>query len=113
MATHDTTTHPLAFAHMEGGMKTVYVVPNSGAYSVVTSGDRIEFDDLGYITVGTIRRYDKLEDLLEKEGFNNVIPEADTPEQALEALRASSEWNGLNEDKGVLAIRIRDAKRKS
>jgi len=113
MATYDTTTHPLAFAHMEGGMKTVYVVPNSGEFSVVTSGDRIEFDDLGYITVGTIRRYDTLPELLDKEGLANVIPEAETAEEAIEALRASAEWNGLSEKDGVLAIRVRNAKRKS
>ena len=113
MATYDTTTHPLAFAHMEGGMKTVYVVPNEGEFSMVTSGDRIEFDDLGYITVGTIRRYIDLDTLVEREGFANIIPEAETAEQAKEMLRDSAEWNGRGEANGVLALRIRSAKRKS
>jgi ASC-1-like (ASCH) protein len=113
MATYDTTTHPLAFAHMEGGMKTVYVVPNSGELSMVTSGDRVEFDDLGYITIGTVRRYETLNALIEAEGFSNVIPEADSPEEAIEALRGSVDWNGRSEDNGVLALRVRNAKRKS
>ena len=113
MATYDTTTHPLAFAHMEGGMKTVYVVPNSGELSMVTSGDRVEFDDLGYITVGTVRHYETLADLIEAEGFSNVIPEASSPEEAIEALRGSVDWNGRSEDNGVLALRVRNAKRKS
>lgn len=113
MATYDTTTHPLAFAHMEGGMKTVYVVPNTGQFSVITSGDRLEFDDLGYITVGTIRRYATLGELVDAEGYSNIIPEADTPEEAIELLRSSSDWNGQDEDSGVLALRVRDAKRKS
>ncbi|MBW1878029.1 MAG: hypothetical protein JRI25_03335 [Deltaproteobacteria bacterium] len=113
MATYDTTTHPLAFAHMEGGMKTVYVVPNSGELSMVTSGDRVEFDDLGYITVATVRRYETLGDLIEAEGFGNVIPEANSSEEAIEVLRASMDWNGRSEDNGVLALRVRNAKRKS
>lgn len=113
MATYDTTTHPLAFAHMEGGVKTVYVVPNDGQLSTVTSGDRVEFDDLGYITVGTIRRYQTLDDLIDKEGYANVVPEAETPEHCKKLLRGSAEWNGHDEKKGVLALRVRSAKRKS
>lgn len=114
MATYDTTIHPLAFAHMEGGMKTVYVVPNSGQFAEVTSGDRIEFDDIGYITVGTIRRYDTLAELVEAEGYANIIPEAEDTESAMEAIRTSTDYSRSEvERSGILAIRIRDAKRKT
>lgn len=114
MATFEATTHPLAFAHMEGGMKTVYVMPWSREFSVLTSGDRIEFDDLGSITVGTVRRYDTLAELVETEGFANVVPEAESAEACIQSLRQSDDWDeGAASENGVLAFRVRWAKRKS
>jgi ASC-1-like (ASCH) protein len=114
MATFEATTHPLAFAHMEGGVKTVYVTPNLTGISDVTSGDRIEFADLGSITIGTVRRYASLEELMEKEGYANVVPEADDTAHALRLLRGSSEWDeNAAAAHGVLALRVRSAKRKA
>ena len=114
MATFDAMTHPLAFAHMEGGLKTVFVVPYSQEFSVMSSGDRIEFEDLGSISIGTVRRYESVEEMLEAEGYINVVPEADDAEQAAKLLRDSSEWNARAEKQdGVLALRVRWAKRKS
>ncbi|MCB9674626.1 MAG: hypothetical protein H6737_05875 [Alphaproteobacteria bacterium] len=114
MATFEMTTHPLAFAHMEGGVKTVFVMPFSNELSVASSGDRIEFDDLGSITIGMIKRYGDLETLVETEGFANVVPEADDSAHACELLRTSPGWNGSAERRdGVLAFRVRWAKRKS
>ncbi len=114
MATFDATTHPLAFAHMEGGVKTVYVVPNTLEFSVISSGDRIEFEDLGSVTIGAIRRYETLDALLEAEGHANVVPEADDAEHSATLLRGSSGWHaGAEADRGVLALRVRWAKRKS
>lgn len=114
MATFEATTHPLAFAHMEGGVKTVFVVPFSNELSVVSSGDRIEFDDLGSITIGMVRRYDTLPELLDAEGWQNVVPEADDAAQAAELLRQSPGWDARAEQaSGVLALRVRWAKRKS
>lgn len=111
MATFETSTHPLAFAHMEGGMKTVFAVPHTGEYSVMSSGDRIEFEDLGSIAVGMVRRYDTLEALLEAEGVANVVPEAATLEAAAAAIRADVGWG--RETDGVLALRVRWAKRRA
>ena len=114
MATYDATTHPLAFAHMEGGVKTVYAVPWTLEYSVLCSGDRIEFDDLGSISVGMVRRYPGLEKLLEAEGWENVVPEVESLEAAAAALRADSTWDVSSEEaNGVLAFRVRSAKRKA
>lgn len=114
MATFEATTRPLAFSQMEGGLKTVFVVAGSLEYSVITSGDRIEFEDLGSISIGSVRRYPTVEALLEAEGWSNVVPEADSAEQAVEAIRASSDWSARAEEQdGVLALRVRWAKRKS
>lgn len=114
MATFDATTHPLAFAHMEGGVKTVFVMPNTLEWSMASMGDRIEFDDLGSITLGMIRRYESVEKLLDAEGFANVVPEAETSAQAADLLRTSAGWDKRAEaDRGVLALRVRSAKRKS
>lgn len=114
MATFEASIHPLAFAHMEGETKTVFVVPHTRQYSMVTSGDRIEFESIGSITIGAIRRYDSLDDLFKVEGWSNVVPEAETPELATAALRASDEWD-LNSEStaGVIALRVRSTKRKS
>lgn len=114
MATFDATTHPLAFAHMEGGVKTVFVMPATLEWSMASMGDRIEFDDLGSITLGMIRRYPSVEELLTAEGYSNVVPEAESAEQAAELLRTSVGWDRKAEtDEGVLALRVRSAKRKS
>lgn len=113
MATFELTTHPLAFAHMEGGVKTVFVMPFTLPLSVMSSGDRIEFDDLGSITIGMVKRYPSLDELLSTEGFGNVVPEADDQIHAVELLRSSPEWNRNAEDsEGVLAFRVRWTKRK-
>jgi ASC-1-like (ASCH) protein len=114
MATFELTTHPLAFAHMEGGVKTVYVMPWTPDLSGLCSGDRIEFDDLGSIAIGTVKRYPTLPELLTAEGYSNVVPEADDVDHAMTLLRASSGWNAMCEARdGVLAFRVRWAKRKS
>ncbi len=114
MATFEATTHPLAFAHMEGGVKTVFVMPWTLELSIMSSGDRIEFDDLGSITIGMIRKYPSLEELIEAEGWANVVPEAEGAEHTMELLRTSTGWNDAAEQKdGVLALRVRWAKRKS
>lgn len=114
MATFEATIRPLTFAHMEGEQKTVYVVPRTIRFDMMTSGDRIEFEPLGSITVGAIRRYESLDELLEREGFQNVVPDAETVEEAMEALRASPEWNkSVEASEGVMALRVRSTKRKS
>ncbi len=114
MATYDATTYPLAFAHMEGGVKTVYVVPNGGSFSDLCSGDRIEFEGLGSITVGMVRRYDSLAEMVEIEGFANVLPEAESAAEAVELIEQSSSWDArAARERGVLAVRVRWAKRKS
>jgi len=114
MATFEATTHPLAFAHMEGGVKTVFVVPWSLEFSVISSGDRIEFEDLGSISIGTVRKYDSVVGMLDAEGFQNVVPEAEDAALAASIIRGSSEWDANAEAKsGVLALRVRWAKRKT
>ncbi len=114
MATYEATTYPLAFAHMEGGVKTVYVVPASRSFQGISSGDRIEFEGLGSITVGMVRRYDSLEEMVGAEGHANVLPEAETADEAVSAIRGSSGWDRqAAERSGVLAVRVRWAKRKS
>ncbi len=114
MATFEATTRPLAFAHMEGGVKTVFALPYTLEFSVASSGDRIEFDDLGSITIGVIRRYPTVEELLGVEGWANVVPEASDEGHAAQVLRESPGWDKRAEEKeGVLAVRVRWAKRKS
>jgi len=114
MATFEATTHPLAFAHMEGGVKTVYAMPWSLQFSVLSSGDRIEFEDLGSISVGMIRRYESLEAMLEREGWENVVPEVDSLDAAVAAIRSDATWDAAAEEaEGVLSFRVRSAKRKS
>ena len=114
MATFEATTHPLAFAHMEGGVKTVFVLPWTLELSVISSGDRIEFDNLGSITLGMVRRYGCLKELLTAEGHSNVVPEADDLDHAITLLHESVGWNHNAEEKdGVLALRVRWAKRKA
>lgn len=95
-------------------MKTVYVVPYSKEFAGISSGDRIEFEQLGSITIGTVRRYPTLPELFEAEGFANVVPEAEDEAHALDLLRGSPEWNARAEtEAGVYALRVRWTKRKS
>jgi ASC-1-like (ASCH) protein len=114
MATFDATTTPTIFAQMEAHDKLVYVVPRTPSFDMATAGDRLEFDDLGSITLGAIRRYDSLDALLEGEGVTNVVPGAGSAEEAIATLRATPDWMPTVEaERGVMALRVRSTKRKS
>jgi ASC-1-like (ASCH) protein len=114
MATFEATILPGTFALMEGEAKTVYVVPRTPAFGGVSSGDRIEFEPLGSITIGAVRKYDSLQQLLEAEGVANVVPDAGSVDEAIERLRATPGWNRKAEEtSGVIALRVRSTKRKS
>ena len=113
MATFTATTYPLAFAHMEGGVKSVYVVPRSPEFAGVTFGDRLEFEDIGSITIGMVRSYPSIEALVEAEGYANVVPEAEDARQAVDLIRGSSGWDHEAEATGILALRVRSARRKA
>jgi len=113
MATFDAGAHVQAFDNMERGLKTVYAVPASPQWSVMSSGDRIEFGSMGSITVGSVRHYDSLEKLCEAESFRNLVPEAPTELEAIQTIRAIPEWDSSAEDdRGVIAVRVRAVKRK-
>lgn len=114
MATFDATTTPVIFAHMETSDKTVYVVPRTVSFDMATAGDRIEFDDLGSITLGAIRRYETLDELLEREGYANVVPDAADVEDAKARIRSTPDWNEkIESERGVMAFRVRSTKRKA
>lgn len=113
MATFDATWYPDAFLLMEGMRKTVYVVLATPEYSVMSSGDRLEFGSHASITVGVVRRYPSIEALMEREGWQCVLPDAESAEDAASQIRANPEWVAEQETElGVLALRVRDARRK-
>ena len=113
MATYDAQLHIDAFESMERGQKTVYTVPAIDEYSVMCAGDRLEFGSFGSITIGTVRRYTDLEALVAVEGWQNLVPQAASMEQALEMIRANTDWNVDHEQAhGVLALRVRETRRK-
>ncbi len=113
MATFDAAIHVQAFEHMEAGRKTVYVLPCSEEYDFISSGDRVEFGSLGAITVGMVRRYPSLESLFAAEGWQNVVPDARDADQAAQAVRSAPEWSTeVEQHRGVLALRVREARRK-
>jgi ASC-1-like (ASCH) protein len=113
VATFDAGVHVEAFENMEKGSKTVYAVPATLEYSMICSGDRLEFGSLGSITIGMVRRYGNLEELCEAEGWANLVPEVSSQEAAIEAVRAIVEWDDKVEaDSGVLSLRVREVRRK-
>jgi len=113
MATFDAPFHEDAFIEMEEGRKTVYVILATEEYAYMSSGDRLEFGSHGSIHVGMVRRYPDLESLLQTEGFRNLVPQAETEEEALAVVRAIPEWDAEAEKRcGVLALRVREARRK-
>lgn len=113
MATFDAGVYPEAFENMEKGLKTVYAVPATDEWSIMSSGDRIEFGSIGSITVGSVRRYPNLEALCEAESWRNVMPESPSAEEAIASIRAVAEWDKSTEqERGVIAARIRAVKRK-
>ncbi|MCB9793521.1 MAG: hypothetical protein H6741_12430 [Alphaproteobacteria bacterium] len=113
MATYDAALHIDAFENMERGLKTVYAVLNSPEYEFMSMGDRLEFGSHGSITVGTVRKYPDLEALCQDQGFKNVVPEANTEEDAIAGIRELPEWNTkMEEERGVLALRVRETRRK-
>ena len=113
MATYDAGVHVEAFESMERGLKTVYAVLQTPEYSMICSGDRLEFGSIGSITVGMVRRYPNLEALCEAEGWKNLLPDAPNEEEAVKAIRSIIEWDQAVEDaSGVLALRVREVRRK-
>ncbi len=113
MATFDAGVHVEAFVNMEKGLKTVYAVPATDEWSIMSSGDRIEFGSIGSITVGSVRRYGSLEDLCQAESWQNLVPEADDEDTAITLIRGIAEWDSAAETKrGVIAVRVRQVKRK-
>lgn len=113
MATFDAPFHPEAFEHMENQRKTVYALVASPEFSYMSSGDRLEFGSFGSITVGTVRRYPSLEKLIEVEGFQALSPGAASAEEACAHLRGDSHWDAEAEkEHGILALRVREARRK-
>ena len=114
MATFDARLHMSAFEAMERGEKTVYTVLATDEFSVMCAGDRLEFGSFGSITIGTVRRYKSLEDLVEIEGWQPLVPDAADANDAMERVRNVDEWDGKSEsEKGVLALRVRETRRKT
>ena len=114
MATYDAELYLTAFENMEALRKTVYAVLATPEYGGMVSGDRLEFGSHGSIRVGMVRRYPNLEELVEAEGWQCLVPEADSATNAISLVRAVDEWDANQESQvGVLAIRVRDVKRKT
>jgi len=113
LATYDAGVHVEAFENMEKGLKTVYAVPATLEYSMICSGDRLEFGSIGSITVGMVRRYTSLEALCEAEGWQNLVPEAPSQDVAIQNIRGIIEWDtSIEDESGVLSLRVREVRRK-
>jgi ASC-1-like (ASCH) protein len=113
MATYDAPLHLEAFENMEANQKTVYTLPASVEYRFMVSGDRLEFGSFGSITVGMVRRYPSLEELVKAQGWECLVPEAEDATAAIKMVRANEDWDLAAEDEhGVLALRVREARRK-
>lgn len=113
MATYDATLHEEAFETMEASRKTVYTLIATPEYSMICSGDRVEFGKFGSITVGMVRRYATLEALVEAEGWQCLMPDAQDADDALRQIRDTEEWDTAEEQaRGIMAMRVREAKRK-
>ena len=113
MATYDATLYEDAFCEMEQGRKTVYALLAIDEYSVMSAGDRLEFGSFGSIMVGMVRRYASLEALVETEGHRNLVPGAETADEATASIREADEWDvGIEGEVGVLALRVRETRRK-
>ncbi len=113
MATYDAPLYEEAFLEMEQGLKTVYVLLGSDDYMFISSGDRLEFGSYGSIMVGMVRRYPSLEALIETEGHRNLVPSAESGDEAVASIRGLGEWDpDIEQERGVLALRVREARRK-
>ena len=113
MATYDAPLYEEAFREMEEGLKTVYVLLASDDYMFISSGGRREFGSYGSIMVGMVRRYPSLEALIETVGHRNLVPSAETGDEAVASIRGLDEWEpAIEQERGVLALRVREARRK-
>ena len=113
MATYDAPLHLEAFENMESNQKTVYTLPATVDYRFMVSGDRLEFGSFGSITVGMVRRYASLEELVEAQGWQCLVPEAEGADEAISMVRSTDDWDQAAEkEHGVLALRVRETRRK-
>ena len=54
-----------------------------------------------------------VEDLIAAEGWQCVVPDAESADDALGKLRAADDWDEAEERKlGIMAMRVREARRK-
>jgi ASC-1-like (ASCH) protein len=113
MATYDAPLHLEAFENMEANRKTVYTLPATVDYRFMVAGDRLEFGSFGSITVGMVRKYDSLEELVKAQGWECLVPEAEGAVEAITLVRTNDDWDSTAENEhGVLALRVREARRK-
>jgi ASC-1-like (ASCH) protein len=113
MATYDANLHEQAFEEMEASRKTVYTLIATPEYSMICAGDRVEFGKFGSITIGMVRKYPSLEKLVEREGWQCLVPNADDADDALAQLRDANDWDsGQEQELGIVAMRVREARRK-
>jgi len=113
MATYDAVFHQEAFEEMEAHRKTVYTLIALDEFRFITSGDRLEFGSHGSITIGMVRRYPSLESLVEVEGWQCLIPDASSADDAINQVRKVQYWDAEAEAKcGVLSLRVRGTHRK-
>jgi len=113
MATFDAPYYPEAFMNMENQRKTVYALVATGEYDFMSAGDRLEFGEHASITVGMVRRYPNLEKVVEVEGWQSLLPDAASAEEAITMVRSEGDWDVEAEhEKGVMALRVREARRK-
>ena len=113
MATYDAPLHLEAFENMESNNKTVYTLPATLDYRFMVAGDRLEFGSFGSITIGMVRKYESLEELVKAQGWQCLVPEAEDAVGAIDLVRSNESWDRSAEDEhGVLALRVREARRK-
>ena len=113
MATYDVPVNDEAYEAMERGEKTVYAVLATPDWQGICAGDRLEFGSVGAVSIGMVRRYSSLERLVEVEGWENLLPDAGTPDTAIGHLREMPGWSLEKEQEvGVYCLRVRDTKRK-
>jgi ASC-1-like (ASCH) protein len=86
------------------GRKGVDARPNIQPYADVKKGDVLRYHSLRVEVLG-IHAYPGLNDLLQAEGFRQVVPEAQDIHQALAVLL--EEFHHLEPPHGVLALKIR------
>lgn len=106
MKNHHVKVQEPYYSHIAQGIKTVEGRLNKGTFLKIMSGDTITFNGILKVEVVAKTIHSTFRDMIESNGVSNVIPHAETIDQAVKVYRKFYS-ESMEKASGVCAIHIK------